>query len=86
MQCNKDAGGIFCESFVVYCLLLIDISASLKVLNTISVIISTKNMIGIPVLFFYVVQALGTAKGFINLTIEYIFYAPVNFDKAMWLL
>ena len=41
MQCNKDAGGLFVK--VLYlCLLLIDISASLKIRNNISAIISTK--------------------------------------------
>ena len=45
------------------CLLLIDISASLKIFDNINVIISTKNMILIPLLVFQLVQVFGTAKG-----------------------
>ena len=68
MQCNKDAGELFCESFIVYCSLLIDISASLNILDNIRVIISTKkSMVRIPLLVLHLVQALGTAEGFIYL-------------------
>ena len=49
------------------CLSLRD-SDSLKILDNISVLISTKkNMIPIAFLVFHLVQTLGTAKGFINL-------------------
>ena len=48
------------------CLLLIDISASMKILDNISVIISMKN-IPTPLLGFYLIQAFDTAIGFINL-------------------
>ena len=47
-----------------------DISGSLKILDNISVIIRTKvrkNMIPIHLLAFHPLQALGAAKGFINL-------------------
>ena len=46
------------------------ISGSLKILDNISVILSTKvrkNMIPIHLLAFHPLQALGAAKGFINL-------------------
>ena len=52
------------------CLLLTDISGSLKILDNISVILNTKvrkNMIPIHLLAFHPLQALGAAKGFINL-------------------
>ena len=49
-----------------WCLLLIDISPFLKFLDNISVIISTKNMIPIPLIVFHLVQAFCTEKGFIN--------------------
>ena len=65
-----------------------DISGSLKILDNISVILSTKNIIPIPLLVIHYVQALGTEKGFINLITEQNncvsflisrnFYAPVN--------
>ena len=48
------------------CLLLKDKSASLKILDNISVIISMKNNIPIPLLVFHLLQAFGTAKGFVN--------------------
>ena len=65
-QCNKDAGGHFVK-VLWSCLLLIDITASLKIFYN-SVIISTKkNMIPIPLLVFRLVQAFGTAKGFVDL-------------------
>ena len=48
------------------CLSLINITDSLKILDNISVIISTKNMMLIPLLVFHLVQAFGTPKGFIN--------------------
>ena len=41
MQCNKDAGRLF-EKVMWLCLLLIDISGSLKILDSIIVILSTK--------------------------------------------
>ena len=66
MQCNKNAGGPFVKVLKL-CLLLKDIGASLKILDN-SVIISTKNMIPIPLLVFYLAQAFGTVKGLVNLT------------------
>ena len=42
MQCNQDAGGLF-EKVLWLCLLLIDISGSLEILDNISVILPTKN-------------------------------------------
>ena len=67
----------------------------LKILPNISVIIGTKNMLPIPLLVFHLVQAFGTAKGFVNLMTksnDSVFFnfknfcAPVNFDKAVLLL
>ena len=52
------------------CLLLIDMSASLKTLDNISVIISTKNMAPIPFSVFHLVQAFNKAKIFVNLIIK----------------
>ena len=49
------------------CLSLIDMSASLKTLDNINVIISTKSMIPIPLSGFHLIQAFNTAKGFVNL-------------------
>ena len=57
----------FCESSAV-----MFVTYRHKCLNenfgNISVIISKKNMILIPLLVFQLVQALGTAKGFVNFT------------------
>ena len=48
-----------------------------------------------PLLVFHLVQAFGTVKGFLklitkttimSLSISRKFYAPVNFDEAIWLL
>ena len=64
-----NAGGLS-ENVLLLCLLLTDISGSLKILDNISVILSTKvrkNMILIHLLVFVPLQALGAAKGFINL-------------------
>ena len=64
-----NAGGLS-EKVLQLCLLLTDISGSLKILDNISVILSTKvrkNMIQIHLLDFHPLQALGAAKGFINL-------------------
>ena len=66
MQYNKDAGGRF-EKVLQLCLSLVDISGSLEIFDNISIILCTKNMILIPRLVFHLVQALGTAKGLINL-------------------
>ena len=41
MQCTKDAGGLF-EKVLQLCLLLIDISGLSKILDNISVILSTE--------------------------------------------
>ena len=50
------------------CLLLIDMTASLKTLDIISVIISTKNYDTDTFLFFIsYMQAFNTATGFVNL-------------------
>ena len=49
------------------CLLLVNISASRKILHNISAIISTKNMIPVSLLVFHLVQAFGTAESFVNL-------------------
>ena len=49
------------------CLLLIDMSASLKTLNNISVIISSKKYDTDTFLSFHLLQAFNTAKGFVNL-------------------
>ena len=57
----------FCESFVVVFVTYRDISASLKALNNISVIISMKNIIPISLLIFHLIQAFGTAKNCVNL-------------------
>ena len=68
-KCGGNAGGLS-EKVLLLCLLLTDISGSLKILDNISVILSTKvrkNMIPIHLLAFHPLQALGTAKGFINL-------------------
>ena len=63
--------------------------------DNISVIISTNNIIPILLLVFHLMQAFGTAKGFVNLinkhkivsiSISRSFYALVNFNKAIWLL
>ena len=94
MQCNKDEGELF-EKVLRLCLLLIDISGSLEILDNISVIFRTKNIIPIPLLVFHLVQALGTAKGFINLITKYHncvvfnlmkFLHSLNLDKTIWLL
>ena len=64
-----NAGGLS-EKVLQLCLSLTDISGSLKILDNISVILSTKvrkNMIPIHLLAFHHLQALGAAKGFINL-------------------
>ena len=64
-----NAGGLS-EKVLLLCLLLTDISGSLKILDNISVILSRKvrkNMILIHLLAFHPLQALGAAKGFINL-------------------
>ena len=66
MQCNKDAGGGFVK-ILWLCLLLMSICGSLEIFDNISVILRTKNLIPIPLLVLHLVQALGTAKGFINL-------------------
>ena len=58
------------KSHRVIVALLTDISGSLKILDIIGVILSTKvrkNMILIHLLAFHPLQALGTTKGFINL-------------------
>ena len=64
-----NAGGLS-EKVLWLCLLLTDISGSLKILDNISaLILSTKvrkNMIPIHLLAFHPLQALGAAKGFIN--------------------
>ena len=64
-----NAGGLS-EKVFQLCLLLTDISGSLKILDNISVYLSTKvrkNMIQIHLLAFHPLQTLGAAKGFINL-------------------
>ena len=64
-----NAGGVS-EKVLQLCLLLTDISGSLKILDNISVILSTKvrkNMIQIHLLAFHPLQTPGAAKGFINL-------------------
>ena len=64
-----NAGGLS-EKVLQLCLLLTDISGSLKILDNISVILSRKvrkNVIPIHLLAFHPLQALGAAKGFINL-------------------
>ena len=52
-------------------------------------------MIPIPLLVFRLIQAFGTAKGFVNminnktivsLSFSLDFHTPVNSDKAIWLL
>ena len=43
-----------------------DMNGSLEIPDSISVMLSTKNMIPIPLLVFHLVQVLGTAKCFIN--------------------
>ena len=74
--------------------MLIDI-CSLKILDNISVIISTKTYVihTNASLSFYLVQAFGTAIGFVNLSkrivsfsISINFHVPLNFDQAIWLL
>ena len=63
----------FCESFVVVFVTYRHKWRSLKILDNISVILSTKvrkNMIQIHLLAFHPLQALGAAKGFINLIIK----------------
>ena len=68
-QYGGNAGGLS-ENVLQLCLLLTDISGSLKILDNIGVILSTKvrkNMIPILLLAFHPLQALGAAKGFINL-------------------
>ena len=50
------------------CLLLIDISGSLEILDSIGVMLTTKKYDTDTSLSFHLVQALGTAKCFINLT------------------
>ena len=51
-------------------------------------------MIPIPLLVFHFIQAFSAAKGLVNLIAKSNncdffnftnFYAPVNFDKAIWL-
>ena len=67
-----NAGGLS-EEVLQLCLLLTDISGSLKILDNITVILSTKvrkNMIPIHLLAFHPQQALSAAKGFINLITE----------------
>ena len=66
MQCNKDAGGLF-EKVLWLCLLLIDISGSLEILDNFSVILRTEKYDTDTSLIFHLVQALGATKGFINL-------------------
>ena len=64
-----NAGGLS-EKVLQLCLLLTDINGSLKILDNItgnSQYESTKNMIPIHLLAFHLLQALGAAKGFINL-------------------
>ena len=66
VEMQEDFPKKFC-SCVCY---LTDISGSLKILDNVSVILSTKvrkNMIPIHLLAFHPLQALGAAKGFINL-------------------
>ena len=64
-----NAGGLS-ENVLWLCLLLADISGSLKILDNIGVILSTKvrkNIMLILLLGFHLLQALGAAKGFISL-------------------
>ena len=64
-----NAGGLS-EKVLWLCLLLTDISGPLKILDNISIVLSTKarkDMIPIHLLAFHPLQALGAAKGFINL-------------------
>ena len=63
-----NAGGLS-ENVLQLCLSLTDVSGSLKIVDNI-VILSTKvrkNMIPIHLLAFHHLQALGAAKGFVNL-------------------
>ena len=66
-----------------FCLVFIDISTSLKILDNISVIISTKNMIRIPLLAFHIVQAFGTLKDFLNLITKENDSVSLNFTKFL---
>ena len=64
-----NAGGLS-ENVLWLCLLLADISGSLKILDNIGVILSTKvrkKIMLILLLAFHLLQALGAAKSFISL-------------------
>ena len=58
-----------------------EIGASMKVLDSITVVISTKHLIPVPFLVFYLVQAVGKANGFISLITRLSNCISFNFMK-----
>ena len=81
-QYNKNAGALF-EKVSKLCLLLIDVSDSMEILDNISVILRMKKYNTDTSLSFHLVQAFGTAEGLIDLITEENNCVFFNFTKFL---